>query len=46
MPSPMRDRLLIGAPRVEADGALAVPTAPGLGVEVDLDVLAEFALDV
>jgi D-galactarolactone cycloisomerase len=45
MPSPMRDRVLIGAPRVRPDGTFAVPTAPGLGVEVDTDVLAEFALD-
>ena len=45
MPSPMRDRLLIGAPSVQPDGTFEVPTAPGLGVEVDTEVLREFALD-
>ena len=46
MPNPMRDRVLIGAPTVQPDGAFAVATAPGLGVDVDLEVLREFALDV
>src|SRR5581483_5959078 len=46
MPSPMRERLLIGAPQVGADGAVPVPDAPGLGVEVDEAVLTEFALAV
>jgi D-galactarolactone cycloisomerase len=45
MPSPMRERVLIGAPRVGADGAFPLPSGPGLGVEVDLEVLKEFALD-
>jgi D-galactarolactone cycloisomerase len=46
MPNPMRERVLIGAPTIGPDGALPVPTAPGLGVDVDLDVLREYALDV
>jgi D-galactarolactone cycloisomerase len=45
MPHPMRERVLVGAPQVEADGAIPVPTTPGLGVDVDLDVLKEFAFD-
>lgn len=42
MPNPMRDRVLTGAPRIEPDGTFPVPTAPGLGVDVDLDVLKEY----
>ena len=45
MPSPMRERLLIGAPTIEPDGTMRVPTSPGLGVDVDMAVLKEFALD-
>lgn len=42
MPNPMRDRVLIGAPRIQPDGRFPVPTAPGLGADVDLDVLKEY----
>jgi D-galactarolactone cycloisomerase len=45
MPHPMRERVLIGAPGVDADGMVPIPTAPGLGVDVDLGVLKEFAFD-
>jgi D-galactarolactone cycloisomerase len=46
MPNPMRDRVLIGAPRLSPDGTIPVPTASGLGVDVDLDVLREYAYDI
>jgi len=46
MPSPMRDVLLVGAPRIGPDGTMPVPTGPGLGVEVALDALREYALAV
>jgi L-alanine-DL-glutamate epimerase-like enolase superfamily enzyme len=45
MPHPMRERVLIGAPGIDADGMVPIPTAPGLGVDVDLGVLKEFAFD-
>ncbi len=45
MPSPMREHLLIGAPTIDADGTMKVPTSPGLGVDVDLAVLKAFALE-
>lgn len=46
MPNPMREAVLIGAPTIEADGCLPVPTGPGLGVDVNLDVLRQYAIDV
>jgi len=46
MPNPMREAVLIGAPTIEEDGCLPVPTGPGLGVEVNLDVLRQYAIDV
>lgn len=41
--SPFIDDLAVGGWKLDADGMLAIPTAPGLGVEVNLDVLAEFS---
>jgi len=39
--NPLRDQLTV--PRFEVrDGLVAVPTAPGLGVDVDIDVLRRF----
>jgi L-alanine-DL-glutamate epimerase-like enolase superfamily enzyme len=46
MPSPMREALLVGASTVEADGQLAVPTGPGLGVDVSPEALRTYSLDV
>jgi D-galactarolactone cycloisomerase len=46
MPNPMRDALVPDAPRIQADGALEVPTRPGLGVDVDMDAVREFGLEV
>jgi L-alanine-DL-glutamate epimerase-like enolase superfamily enzyme len=43
MPNPARDRLLTGAPRIQPDGTFPVPTTPGLGIDVDPNVLEEFA---
>ena len=39
--NPLRDQLTTPLFQVE-DGAVAVPTAPGLGVDVDADMLARF----
>jgi L-alanine-DL-glutamate epimerase-like enolase superfamily enzyme len=46
MPNPMRQALVPDAPRIEADGAIRVPTGAGLGVEVDVEALRAFALEV
>ncbi|HVK17512.1 MAG TPA: mandelate racemase/muconate lactonizing enzyme family protein [Fimbriiglobus sp.] len=43
-PSPYIDRLVTTPPRPDADGMLALPTGPGLGVELDRDALKEFAV--
>jgi len=45
MPNPVREHVLVAAPRMSPDGAVPVPTAPGLGVEVDVDVLRESAAE-
>lgn len=37
--TPINTQLTVQTLPVEADGAIAVPTAPGLGVDLDLDVL-------
>jgi D-galactarolactone cycloisomerase len=42
--NPLRDDALLTHPiEVERDGPVAVPTGPGLGVEVDEAVLARYA---
>jgi L-alanine-DL-glutamate epimerase-like enolase superfamily enzyme len=41
--SPFVDELLIRAWRLDADGMLAVPRSPGLGIDIDFDALREFA---
>lgn len=40
--NPFRDRLTARPPRVEADGCIAVPTDPGLGIEIDVDALKQY----
>lgn len=45
MPHPMRDHDLVGAPTIDADGSVPIPTAPGLGIDVDMAVAREFAFD-
>jgi D-galactarolactone cycloisomerase len=42
-PHPIRDALMTDALRPH-DGWLTVPSGPGLGVEVDREVLARFAV--
>jgi L-alanine-DL-glutamate epimerase-like enolase superfamily enzyme len=42
-PSPYLDALVTEPFQLDAEGYLAVPTAPGLGVELDRDALARFA---
>ncbi|GAA2819431.1 enolase C-terminal domain-like protein [Kribbella solani] len=39
----LRDDLIVGGKLPYVDGAIAVPEAPGLGVELDRDKLAEYA---
>jgi D-galactarolactone cycloisomerase len=46
MPNPMRQALVPDAPVIGTDGTTAVPVGPGLGVEVDVDALQTFALEV
>ena len=41
--NPIRERLVIDPFRLDEDGAVLVPTTPGLGVTVDEDALAGFA---
>jgi L-alanine-DL-glutamate epimerase-like enolase superfamily enzyme len=43
-PSPYIDRLVKAPMRPDADGLLALPPGPGLGVELDRDALKEFSL--
>ncbi len=42
--NPIRMELLGGEPPVDADGCVAIPDAPGLGVEVNREALAKFAI--
>ncbi|MGZ0150076.1 enolase C-terminal domain-like protein [Kribbella sp. WER1] len=39
----LRDDIIVGGKLPYVDGAIAVPDAPGLGVELDRDKLAEYA---
>ena len=39
----LRDDIIVGGKLPYADGAIAVPDGPGLGVELDRDKLAEYA---
>lgn len=41
--SPLIDELAAGGWRLDADGMLAIPERPGLGLEINLDALAELA---
>ena len=43
--TPINTRLTKQQLPVEGDGCVAVPTAPGLGVELDPDVVAEYRVD-
>ncbi|MEX1020088.1 MAG: mandelate racemase/muconate lactonizing enzyme family protein [Litorilinea sp.] len=40
--SPYIDQLVVGGWQLDAEGMLAIPTGPGLGVEIDLDAVARF----
>jgi L-rhamnonate dehydratase len=45
-PSPLRSRLAIPEPLATlSDGRLPLPSAPGLGIELSPDVVAEFTID-
>jgi len=41
--SPFIDDLCAGGWKLDADGMLAIPDKPGLGIDLNLDALAEFA---
>jgi D-galactarolactone cycloisomerase len=41
--SPYIDALITGGWQLDADGMLAIPETPGLGVEIDLDAVARFS---
>ena len=41
-PGPLMEELLDGMPTVDADGTVAVPTGPGLGVELNRRVVERF----
>lgn len=43
-PSPMMTELLLDMPRIERDGTVALPLGPGLGVTLNPDALAKYAL--
>ncbi len=40
--SPYIDELTVGGWQLDDDGMLAIPTAPGLGITMDLDALAKY----
>jgi L-alanine-DL-glutamate epimerase-like enolase superfamily enzyme len=42
-PAAYIDEILVEPFRLDADGLLAIPTGPGLGIEIDRDALARFA---
>jgi len=42
-PSPYLDDLTVESPSLDADGCLAIPTAPGLGIELDPDKVAKYS---
>ena len=46
MPNPMREALVPDAPVIGRDGTLALPAEHGLGVNVDVNALQKFALEV
>jgi D-galactarolactone cycloisomerase len=37
--SPFIDELVVGGWKLDSDGMLAIPSLPGLGVEIDLDAV-------
>src|SRR5690349_6207767 len=39
--SPFIDEIAVGGWKLDADGMLAIPERPGLGIEIDLDALAK-----
>ncbi len=41
--SPYIDQLTVGGWQLDSDGMLAIPTGPGLGIELDLDAVGRFA---
>ena len=41
-PSPYLDDLTVEPPQLDADGCLAIPTGPGLGLTIDPDKLAHY----
>lgn len=46
---PLRDRVAVGAPFAldkVADGVLPIPSAPGLGIEIDEDVFTAFPYEI
>jgi L-alanine-DL-glutamate epimerase-like enolase superfamily enzyme len=43
-PSPYMDRLVTSPLKPDAEGFLHLPGRPGLGVELDREALAEFAM--
>jgi D-galactarolactone cycloisomerase len=43
--TPQRRDFMLAAPvRIDGDGCLALPAAPGLGIELDEDAVAHYAL--
>jgi L-alanine-DL-glutamate epimerase-like enolase superfamily enzyme len=41
--SPFIDEIVAGGWKLDGNGMLAIPAAPGLGVEINLDALAEYS---
>jgi L-alanine-DL-glutamate epimerase-like enolase superfamily enzyme len=40
--SPYIDELTVGGWKLDAEGMLAIPTGPGLGIEMNLDAVAKY----
>jgi D-galactarolactone cycloisomerase len=43
-PNPLRDTLAVNPITIGSDGAVAIPQAPGLGIEIDRTVLEQYRL--
>ena len=40
--SPFIDEITLGGWKLDSDGMLAIPTSPGLGLELDPDAVAKY----
>lgn len=43
-PNPLRDELVVGGFPLDAEGGIAIPAQPGLGIEIDPDTLERYTI--